>query len=61
MTKPIEKLLEEQNQLLRDRNVIERAFLDKMPEKRNPWVCGSWPRCYHGAVVGGIFGCYGQR
>ena len=61
MGKTVEQLLEEQNELLRERNRIERAVLDKMPEKKNSWVCGSWPRCYHGTIIGGVFGCYGSR
>jgi ferredoxin-thioredoxin reductase catalytic subunit len=58
--KSIEQLLEEQNRLLRESNEIERAMLENATAKKKPWVCACWPHCYHGAIVGGIFGCYGR-
>lgn len=59
--KSVEQLLEEQNQLLRESNEIERAMLENAPAKKKPWVCEDWPHCDHGGMLGGIFGCYGRN
>jgi hypothetical protein len=57
--KTLEQLFEEQNALLRDQNAILRRQVEQKTKK--PWVCGSWPNCYHGMIVGGIIGCAGMR
>lgn len=56
--KTLEQLFEEQNTLLREQNAILRRQTEQ--QKKKPWVCGSWPLCYHGKIIGGIFGCAGM-
>lgn len=61
--KSIENLFAEQNRLLREQNELLRQSnnIQAAPRPKKPWVCGSWPNCYHGRIVGGIFGCAGSR
>ena len=61
--KTIAELFEEHNQMLREQNrLLARSNdIQAQPRAKNAWVCGSWPHCYHGSIIGGIFGCAGAR
>lgn len=59
----LKQLFEEQNGLLRQQNELlaQRNRIATQQARTKKWVCGSWPYCYHGRIVGALFGCAGDR